>query len=434
MNNCLYTLEGRPKLMQILPFSLQQVLIMFVANLVPAGIIGAAASPALTQEEMLILIQASLIASGIATFIQATPIWKVGSGLPIFMGVSFTFVVPLSVIAGKYGYNAVIGTVLVGGVLEGLLGLTVRYWQKLITPLASACVVTGIGLSLLPVSTRSFGGGYTEDFGSASNVLLGFITLAACIIWMVFVKGARNGYAVLVGLIVGYVAALVMGKVDFSVFSGDTPVFSLPKLMPFKPVFRLDAMASIFIIYLVSATETLGDAAAIANGGLHRDMTSEEKTGVLMIDGLGSSISALFGGTPVTSFSENVGLSVMTGVMNRYVARVGGVMLLICGLFSPVGKLFQTVPEPVIGGVMLLVMGQIVALGMEMIAKAGFSNRNKLIVSISMAMSIGFTTSSEIGIWDSFPEIVRTVFSQNVVAMLFVTTVLLELVLPKSME
>lgn len=203
MEHKLYQPEGDPGLLRVLPYSVQQVLAMFVTNTVPIGIICGAALPAIGQAEILSLIQAAMIAAGIATFIQATPLWKIGSGLPVFMGLSFTFVVPLTAVAAKYGYGTVIGTVLAGGLFEGLLGLTVRYWRRLMAPIVSAVVVTGIGLSLLSTAARSFGGGYVEDFGSLPNILTGFITLSACIAWMVLVKGPKKNLSILIGLAAG---------------------------------------------------------------------------------------------------------------------------------------------------------------------------------------------------------------------------------------
>ena len=431
--SALYTLEGNPGLGMVLPFSLQQILAMFVTNMVPIGIIAAAASPALTEAEIFRLMQSAMIAAGIATILQATPIGKLGSGLPVFMGVSFTFVVPLSAIAAKYGYGAVTGTVLVGGLFEGLLGLTVRYWRRVMAPIVSAVVVTGIGLSLLSTAARSFGGGYAEDFGSVHNILIGFVTLQACLLWMVLTKGGKKQLSILVGLAAGYVTALLFGKVDLSGLTADGWV-ALPKLLPYRPFFRIDAIISIAIIYLVSATETLGDASALAGGVLHRGLTPAETTGVLTIDGFGSALSGLCGGTPVTSYSENVGLTIMTKVVNRNVARVGGIIMVIAGFFPPVGRFFGTVPKPVIGGILLMVLGQILVSGVEMIAEAGFSVRNKLITAISLSVAIGFTTSTEAGIWSSFPLAIQTVFSQNVVAVIFAVALVLNLVLPKNMD
>ena len=428
----LYTLEGNPGLGKVLPFSLQQILAMFVTNLVPIGIIGAAAMPTLTEAEILSLMQSAMIAAGIATFIQATPIGKLGSGLPVFMGVSFTFVVPLSAVAAKYGYGAVTGTVLIGGLFEGLLGLTVRYWRKLMAPIVSAVVVTGIGLSLLSTAARSFGGGYAEDFGSLPNILIGMATLQACLLWTVLVKGGKKQLSILAGLAAGYLTALLFGKVDLSGLTAGG-WFALPKLLPYKPQFRFDAIVSIAIIYLVSATETLGDASAVAGGALHRELSQAETTGALTIDGFGSVLSGLLGATPVTSYSENVGLTIMTKVVNRNVARVGGVLMVLAGLLPPVGRFFGTVPKPVIGGVLLMVLGQILVSGVEMIAEAGFTARNKLIAALSLSTAIGFTASTEAGIWSSFPVAIQTIFSQNVVAVIFVVALVLNLVLPGDM-
>ena len=429
----LYTLEGNPGLGKVLPYSIQQILAMFVTNMVPIGIIGAACAPALTQAEILALMQSAMIAAGLATFIQATPIWKLGSGLPIFMGVSFTFVIPLSAIAAKYGYGAVTGTVLIGGLFEGVLGLTVKYWRKVMAPIVSAVVVTGIGLSLLSTAARSFGGGYAEDFGSVPNIITGTVTLLSCLLWMVLVKGSKKQLSILVGLAAGYLTALLFGHVDFSALK-EGGFFSLPKLLPYAPVFRLDAILSVCVIYLVSATETLGDASAIAGGALHRTLTQQETTGVLTIDGLGSVFSGLLGGTPVTSYSENVGLTIMTGVVNRSVARVGGAIMILAGLFPPVSSFMGTIPKPVIGGVLLIVLGQILVSGFEMIAEAGFTTRNKLIAAISLSVGIGFTASTEAGLWSSFPVAIQSIFAQNVVSVVFVLALALNLVLPQDMD
>ena len=433
MKQELYTLDGRPSLWQVLPFSIQQLLAMFVNNLVPIGLLAAAASPELSQGEILRLTQGAMMAAGIATFIQATPIWKFGSGLPIFMGVSFTFIVPLTAVAAKYGYGAVVGTVLVGGVFEGLLGFTVRWWRRVVAPIVSALVVTGIGLSLLSVAARSFGGGYVQDFGSLPNLVIGFVILASSILWTVLTKGVVRQISILVGLAVGYLTAVCFGRVDFSGI-GAGGLFSLPQLLPYKPVFRLDAIISVCIIYLVSATETIGDLSAITNGALHRSPTQNEITGVLTTDGFGSVISGFFGVSPITSYSQNVGLTIMTGVVNRNVARVGGVLLVLCGLLPPAAGLMNTIPEPVIGGMLLIVLGQILVSGFEMIAKVGFTPRTKLITAITLSVAVGFTASTEAGIWESFPVAIQSIFSQNVVAVIFVLALVLNLVLPKNIE
>ena len=199
-------------------------------------------------------------------------------------------------------------------------------------------------------------------------------------------------------------------------------------------MFHADAIISICIIYLVSATETIGDSSALVSGTFHREITPDEISGALTADGFGSVLSGLLGITPVTSYSENVGLTILTGVVNRSVARIGALILVLCGLFPPVGQLIRTIPSPVIGGILLMVLGQILVSGFQMIAEAGFTPRNKIIVSLSLAIGIGFTATTEAGLWDAFPVAVQSIFAQNVVSVIFVTAFLMNLLLPEHIE
>ena len=429
--NNIYQLNGRVPLMKAIPFGLQHILAMFVANLTPITIVAAAGG--LAQNEIAMLLQNAMFVAGIATLIQLYPVWKIGSGLPIVMGVSFTFVTVLSTIAVNYGYPTVIGAVLVGGFFEGTLGLFAKYWRKIISPIVAASVVTAIGFSLFTVGARSFGGGYVDDFGSAENLLLGMITLAVCLTWNCLAKRYLKQLSVLVGLIVGYIVAIFMGKVDLTVIFSDG-MLALPKLLPYRPEFNLSAIMSVCIIYLVSAAETIGDTSAMVATGLHREIKDEEIAGSLSCDGYASSISSLFGCPPVTSFSQNVGLVAMTKVVNRFTIMTGAVCMILAGLLPPVGNFFASLPESVLGGCTIMMFGTILTSGMEMVAKAGFNQRNITIAALSLSVGIGFTTASEIGLWHIFPEVVQSVFAANVVAVVFVASIVLNLVLPKNMD
>lgn len=199
----IYQLDGRVSIWKAIPYGLQHVLAMFVANLAPIALITGAAKPELTQTEIGWIIQDAMFIAGLATLIQIYPLWRIGSRLPIVMGVSFTFVTVLSVIAANYGYPAVIGTVIAGGVFEGILGLAVRKIAKFIKPIVAATVVSGIGLSLLTVGVRSFGGGYTEEFGSLKNLIVATTTLIVVLVWMVVMKGTTRALSVLVAMVVG---------------------------------------------------------------------------------------------------------------------------------------------------------------------------------------------------------------------------------------
>ena len=417
-----FQLDGQVPLKTAIPFGLQHVLAMFVANLSPIAIICAAAQPALSTAEIAMLVQNAMFVAGIATMIQLYPVWKVGSKLPIVMGVSFTFVTILSTIAANYGYPTVIGCVMIGGIFEGTLGLFAKYWRKLISPIVAACVVTAIGFSLFTVGARSFGGGYADDFGAPKNLLLGTVTLATCLLWNIKAKGYLKQLSVLAGLTVGYIVAIFMGKVDLSIIFADG-LISLPEFLPFKPVFNIGAIVSVCIIYLVSAAETIGDTTALVAGGLERDIQDHEISGSLACDGFASTISSLFGCPPVTSFSQNVGLINMTKVVNRFTIATGAVAMILAGLLPPIGNFFASLPESVLGGCTLMMFGTILFSGVEMLAKAGFNQRNSIIVSLSLAIGIGFTTSSEIGLWAYFPEVVQSVFATNVVAVVFVVAI-----------
>lgn len=431
--NNIYQLDGRVPVAKAIPFGLQHILAMFVSNLTPITLIAASAQPALTQAQIAILLQNAMFVAGIATLIQLYPIWKIGSRLPVVMGVSFTFVTVLSTVAANYGYPAVIGAVMIGGIMEGTLGLLAKYWRKIITPVVAASVVTSIGFSLFTVGARSFGGGYNEDFGSAQNLLLGTITLAVCLLWNVLSKGYLKQLSVLAGLVVGYIIAIFMGKVDLgSILSGG--LISLPHLLPVKPEFHAGAIVSTCIIFLVSAAETIGDTSALVSSGLDREITGKEISGSLACDGYASTISSLFGCPPVTSFSQNVGLVAMTKVVNRFTIMAGAVCMILAGLLPPIGNFFASLPDSVVGGCTIMMFGSILTSGVQMIASCGFSQRNITIVSLSLAVGIGFTTASESGIWDIFPSIIQSVFAENVVAVVFIISIVLSCILPENMD
>ena len=427
----LFQLDGRVPVLKAIPFGLQHILAMFVANLTPITLIGVASG--LSQDQIAFLLQNAMFVAGIATLVQLYPVWKVGSKLPIVMGVSFTFVAILSYVGATYGYPSAIGAILVGGIFEGVLGLLAKYWKKIITPIVAASVVTSIGFSLFSVGTRSFGGGYTDSFASAENLILGTVTLAACLLFNIFAKGYKKQLSVLFGLFVGYVLAIFMGKVDLSVIMSEG-LIALPHLLPFKPEFHLGAIIGVAVIFLVSAAETIGDTSALVNSGLNREVSEKEISGSLACDGFCSSISSLFGCPPITSFSQNIGLINMTGVVNRFTIATGAICMILAGLLPPIGNFFATLPESVLGGCTIMMFGTILTSGIQMISKAGFNQRNVTIVALSLAVGIGFTSGTEADIWHIFPQIVQDVFAGNCVAVVFVVSIVLSLILPKDME
>ena len=428
MNNNVFQTEGRVPLLQALPFGMQHILAMFVANITPIIILANVAG--LPQELSATLVQNCMVIAGIGTLVQLYPIWRVGSRLPIVMGISFTFLSLAIAIASTQGMGTLVGAVIVGGLVEGLLGLFPRYWTRLISPEVAATVVTAIGFSLLPIGANSFAGGQgAADFGSLHNWIVGSVTLFTCLITMVLAKGFLRALSVLVGLIVGYVLALVMGMVDFSALQ-QVEVVALPKLLPFTPEFSLDAILAIVCVYLVSATETIGDTSALCSGALGRDVTRSEMGGSIACDGFVSSVAGLFGCTPITSFSQNVGLAAISKVVNRFAIATGAMLMIVSGLFPAVGVVLTSIPQAVLGGCTIMMFGSILFAGFGMVAKCGFSNRNLIIVSMSLSVGLGFTQATEM--FSLFPQIIQTGFAGNCVAVVFVLAVILNLVLPKE--
>ncbi len=426
----IYTLDGKVPILKSIPFGLQHVLAMFVANIAPIMIV--AGTCGLSTQEMASLIQTAMIMAGIGTLVQLFTVWKLGARLPIVMGISFTFVSVFCYVGPQWGYEAIIGAVIVGGIIEGLLGLFAKYWRKIIAPIVSACVVTAIGFSLLSVGANSFAGGAgSADFGSAQNWILGTITLVCCILFNIFAKGHLKQLSVLFGLVVGYIVAICMGKVDFSALEG-VAVVSLPKLMPYKPVFNLSAIVSVTMIFLVSATETIGDTSAMTNTALGREATEKEISGSLACDGLISSLSACFGCMPITSFSQNVGLLAMTKVINRFCLATGAGILILAGIFPAFGAVLATLPEAVLGGCTIMMFGNIVISGLQMIGACGFSQRNITIAALSLSIGLGFTQVPEI--FNIFPDIVRTIFAENCVAVVFLTAIIMNLIMPRDKD
>ncbi|MFR0847270.1 MAG: uracil-xanthine permease family protein [Eubacterium sp.] len=426
----IYKLNGKVPVAKAIPFGLQHILAMFVANIAPILIVAGVCN--ISEQEKATLIQCAMLIAGIGTLIQLFPVWRIGSGLPIVMGISFTFVSIFSYIGATYGYGAIMGAVLIGGIIEGCLGLLAKYWTKIITPIVSASVVTAIGFSLLSVGASSFGGGTgAEDFGSVKNWILGSITLLCCILFNLFAKSYWKQLSVLFGLVVGYIVAIPMGMVDFSSLSS-TAIVSFPQFMPFKMEFNINAIVSVTLIFLVSATETIGDTSALASSGLGRDVTAKETAGSIACDGFISSISSLFGCLPITSFSQNVGLVAMTKVVNRFTIGTGAVIMILAGIFPIFGAVLATLPNAVLGGCTIMMFGTIVVSGLQMVSKCGFSHRNITIAALSLSVGIGFTQVPEV--FAVFPKIVQTVFAENCVAVVFVVALLMNLILPKEME
>ena len=445
----IYRLDGLVPLRKAVPFGLQHVLAMFVANLAPVLIVCGAAvvrgsGEHLTSAEITSLLQCAMFVAGIGTCLQLYPIWKIGSRLPIVMGVSFTFLGSLLVISTnpELGYEGMIGAVILGGIFEGIVGLSAKYWKRFLTPVVSACVVIAIGLSLLSVGMDSWGGGSgVEDFGSWYHIFVGTFTLIVCLVARYLLKGVYKNLNILVGLIFGYGLSIVFtltGIAPMVNFAGisktvqEVGFFSLPKLVFFtghQPVFDAGAFFTIAIVFLVSAAETTGASTAICTGALGRDIRMKELQGSLAVDGFSSALSGCFGCPPLTSFSQNVGLVTMTGVINRFTILTGALILILASLFPPLGAFFNSLPQAVLGGCTVMMFGSIMYEGIKMLKGCKFNERTMIIVSLSFCIGVGLTQTSG-NFFSAFPPAVGDIFNGNAVAGVFVISLLLSLLLP----
>ena len=434
----IYRLDGKVPVAKAIPFGLQHVLAMFVANVAPIILVAQVAvynGIAFTEIETARLIQNAMLIAGIGTLIQLYPIWRIGSKLPVVMGISFTFVSAMMVYAAQ-DYGIMIGGIIVGGCIEGVLGLTVKYWRRFVAPIVSACVVTTIGFSLLSVGINSYGASNAYGFGSWQNLLVGTITLVTCLVYQALAKGFWKQLYVLAGLVVGYIAAICFGMVDFAQIGStvsELGVVSFPQLLHFTPKFELGAIVSITLVFFVSAAETIGDTTAVCSGGLGRDITVRELSGSLACDGFISAVSGgVFGCSPITAFSQNVGLVAMTKVVNRFTIMFGAIALVLAGLFPPIGAFFSTLPECVLGGCTVMMFGAIIISGVTMLSQCGLDQRNTLIAATSLSIGIGVTLVS--GFFDHMPKLIGDIFAGNPVAGVFVVAMVLSLAMPKHVK
>lgn len=425
----IYQLDGRPKLSEAIPLGLQHVLAMFVGNVTPLIII----SNVLNLDDSIkaMLIQCAMFVSGIVTLIQCYPIGPVGAKLPIVMGTSFGFVPAATAIGIKYGMPGILGACLTGAIIQSIVAaFLLKRIRKFFPPIVTGIVVLTMGIALLPTGVNYFAGGSgAVDFASPSNLLLGTIVLVTVIFFKQYTKGMLSISSVLIGLVVGYIVAIPMGKIDFSSLS-QASLLSIP--MPFKLgfEFHIDAIVAMTFVYLVSTVETIGDTTAIANSGLGRDASEKEIVGAVLADGLGSFIGSIFSILPNTSFGQNVGIIAMTKIVNRFVVATGAVILILAGIFPKVGALISLMPASVLGGASIVMFSMIVVSGIKLITTEKLTERNAMIVAVSLGLGMG--VSYVPGFFDSFPESIQLIFGESKTVLPAMLAIILNMILPKE--
>lgn len=424
-------LTGVPSFTKALPLALQHVVAMIVGCVTPAIIVAGVTQAG--PKEQIMLIQSALLISGIATLIQLFPIGKFcGSGLPVIMGASFAYIPLLISLGGRFDLATIFGAQLVGGLVAILVGLFYKKLTRLFPPLVTGTVVFTIGLSLYPTAVNYIAGGAdSPDFGSPKNWLLAMITLAVVLFFNYFTKGICKLASILMGMIVGYIVALCLGMVSFeTVSSASWFQFTLP--LHFGLKFEITSIISMAVMYIVSSVEAIGDFTSTAGGGLDREATDEEMRGGIIGNGIASIAGAFFGGLPTATFSQNVGIVIMTKVINRCVLGLAAVIIIIAGFIPKFASVLTTIPSCVLGGATVSVFAMITMTGIRLITKAKLTARNTTVVGIAVALGIGVIQAG--GCLQLFPEWAKTIFGESAVVIATVTAIVLNLVLPKGEE
>ncbi len=389
-----------PPLASAVPLGIQHVLAMFVSNVTPAIIICGAAgfgfgsnSPDFPQ--MIYMIQMSMLFAGIATLLQTVGFGPVGARLPVVQGTSFAFLpIMIPLVAGK-GVDAIailMGGIIVGGVFHACLAPFIGRLRFALPPLVTGLVVLMIGLALVKVGILYAAGGVPAqgkpEFGSLQNWSVALVVIVVTLGIKFFTRGLLSVAAVLIGLIVGYIVAAMLGMVSFANV-GKAAVFALPTPFHFGVEFTAGAIIGICLMSFVSAVETVGDVSGITKGGAGREAETKELEGATYADGIGSAVAGLFGGLPNTSFSQNVGLIAMTRVMSRHVVTIGAIFLIAAGLVPKVGAIIASVPIEVLGGGVIVMFGMVAAAGVNMLAEVNWNRRNMMIFAISLSVGLG---------------------------------------------
>ena len=400
---------------QSIPLGIQHVLAMFAGNItVPiiiAGIFGQ------TPEEKIFLIQMALFVAGVATIIQTVGYGKIGSRLPIIQGTSFAFI-PVMAPFAKVGLGAVFTAAFIGGIFQMWIGKILKPIRHLFPPLVTGIVVLMIGVSLLKVGFMYAGGGgwllnnKPEVFGNSNHLIISFTVLIVALWANLKGKGMVSSASILIGMVAGYIVAMMMGMVNYGKIAG-ADWFAFPMPLQYGIEFVPGAIILMLFMAVVTTIETIGDISATTMGGANREATDKELSGGIMADGVGTAFASIFDAMPNTSYSQNAGLVAFTGVISRHVGTVAGVILILLGLFPKLGGIIAAMPDSVIGGAAIIMFGLIAGAGIKLISKSEMSQRNVLILALSLSFGIGLY---------AFPEFVAHVPDLGIKLGLLLTT------------
>lgn len=422
----IYGLNDRPPIRETIFAALQHLLAIFVAIITPPLIISSALKFDLDTTGF--LVSMSLFVSGLATFIQCRRFGPIGAGLLCIQGTSFSFISPiigagmLGMINGKMnvemGLSYIFGACLVASVVEMVVSRLLPYTRKIITPLVSGIVVSLIGMCLIKAGINSCGGGQSAvdagTFGSMQNLGLALLVLVS----IIFFNRSNNRFlrmgSIVLGLLIGCVAAFALNMIDFSSLKGSGSL-NIPVPFKYGLNFDLGTIIGIGLIYLVTAVEAFGDITAnslISGEPVEGPVFLKRAQGGVLADGFNSFLAAVFNSFPNSIFAQNNGMIQLTGVASRYVGYFIAGALVLLGLFPVVGKVFSLIPDPVLGGATLLMFGTVAAAGIRIIASTEITRKAVLVMAISFAM--GLSVELVPGILDKMPDIIKNIFSSGI--------------------
>ncbi len=412
----IYGLNDRPPFLEAAFAALQHLFAIFVAIMTPPLII--ASQIGLDIETTSYLVSMALLASGISTFIQCRKFGPVGTGLLCIQGTSFSFIGPIITAGMSGGLSVIFGSCMAASFVEIFIGRLLKYARKIITPVVSGIVVTLIGLCLIKVGISACGGGNAAmangTFGSLQNLGLSVLVLVVIVVF----NSCRNRYlrmsSIVIGIVVGYVAAWLMGMIDFSSvrsYGG----FYLPVPFRYGLSFDLSAFISLSIIFIITAIEAYGDITAnslISGEPVEGEVFTKRASGGVVANGVSSLLSGMLNSFPNSIFAQNNGMIQLTGVASRYVGYFISAFLVILGLFPAVSLVFSLMPEPVLGGATLLMFGTVATAGIRIIASQPIGRKEILVIAVSLAL--GLSVEMVPGILAGLPDTLRSIFSSGI--------------------
>lgn len=431
----LFTLNGIPRFHEALPLALQHVVAMIVGCVTPAIIVAGAAG--LSQADRVLLIQASLIAAALGTFLQLYPIGNpyglhLGAGLPVIFGVSFAYVPTMQSLAGTYGISSILGAQICGGFCAILVGLTIRKIRRFFPPLVAETVVFTIGLSLYPIAINYMAGGTgNPTYGQWQNWVVALFTLGVVTFFTHFGKGILRLASILAGILAGYILSLFLGMVQFNSVAS-AGYFQPPQILHFGLEFDISACVAISLLFIINSVQAIGDFSATTAGAMDRQPTSDELHGAIVGLGASNILGSFLGFLPTSTFGQNVGIVTTTKVINKATLALAGSIILIAGLLPKFSALLTTIPYAVLGGATVSVFASIAMTGIKLALSDGMHSRNTAIIGLSVAIGMGLSAAPETLLL--FPDWVSEIFGKAPVVAASIIAISLNILLPKKQE